>query len=98
MRSNFNVVHRLKPECRAKGLVPLPNQPELDVSFEHLRNLNSIPESGPDYRFPIEDARRSYVISELLGSVSPDELCRTVAPKPENQPAPTKTAVYTQTG
>ena len=92
MRSNFNVVHRLNPECGAKALVPLPEQPELDVSFEHLRDLNSNPEFGPDYRFPIKEARRSYVISELLGSVSPDELCRSVAPKPENQPAPTKSA------
>ena len=63
-------VHRLNPEIGAKARVPLPDQPELSVGYQHLLNLEE--RHGPDYGFDPEEAERSYTVRELLEGVRRD--------------------------
>ena len=80
-RSALNVVlddledvhARHYPEIGAKALVPLTDQPELDVSYYHLLRLEE--RRGLDHEFDPEGADRSYTVRELLEGVR-----RNVAP------------------
>lgn len=67
VRSNFDFVHDLNPECKAKALVPLPDQPDVSVSHKHLHLLEST--FDPTHAFIPDGAKRSYKVSELLDSI-----------------------------
>ena len=76
-RSALNVVlndlehvHGLNREIGAKALVPLPDQPELSVGYQHLLNLEE--RHRLDHTFDPEDADRSYTVRELLEGVRRD--------------------------
>ena len=58
------------PEVGAKALVPLTDQPELHVSYEHLLTLEA--RRGLNYEFDPEGADRSYTVRELLEGVRRD--------------------------
>ena len=60
-------VHALNPECGAKPRVPLPDQPEHDVSYDHL--LTRERQHGSSYIIDPEGADRTYTVAELLDGV-----------------------------
>ena len=62
-------VHSLNPECGAKPRVPLPDQPERDVSYDHLLTLEANKKFGPGYEYLPEGADRTYTVAELLDGV-----------------------------
>jgi hypothetical protein len=63
-------VHARNPEIGAKQRVPLPDRPDLDVSYDHLLDLEE--RYGPDYEYPPEGAARAYTVRELLDGVRRD--------------------------
>lgn len=63
-------VHRMNPEIGEKARVPLPDQPELDESYEHLLVLEE--EDGAGYEYRPSGARRKYAVHELLEGVRLD--------------------------
>ena len=63
-------VHRLNPEIGAEARVPLPDQPEVSVSYEHLLDMEK--KYGPGYELHPEGAKRTYTVRELLEGVRPD--------------------------
>ena len=63
-------VHELNPEIGAKARVPLPDHPEVSVSYQHLLNLEE--RHGLDHEFDPEEAGRSYTVRELLEGVRRD--------------------------
>jgi len=77
---DLDEVHARNPEIGAKALVPLPDQSEIDVSYDHLLRLEK--RYGLDYAFDPEDADRSYVVCELLEGVRRD---RSLQPDDERQ-------------
>jgi hypothetical protein len=73
VRHNLEVVHKLNPEIGTEARVPLPDDAEVDVGFEHLRALEA--EEGATHAFRPEKAKRKYTVGELLEGV--------VGPRPE---------------
>ena len=67
-------VHELNPEIGAKARVPLPDHPEVSVSYQHLLNLEE--RHGLDHAFDPEEAGRSYTVRELLEGVRRDAQSR----------------------
>ncbi|MCP5119073.1 MAG: GTP-binding protein, partial [bacterium] len=65
--NDLEYVHRLNPECGEKARVPLPDQPKVSVSYDHLLTLEK--RHGPDHKFDPEDASGSYSVGELLEGV-----------------------------
>jgi internalin A len=63
----LNVVHDLNPEAGPKGRVPLPDDPERTVGYDHLVELEG--RESRDYRFYPEGAQRQYTVAELLDGV-----------------------------
>ena len=88
---DLDEVHARNPEIGEKALVPLTDQPELDVSYEHLLKLEE--RYGLDHSFDPEDADRSYTVRELLegvrrervrsGPMVPDEPRRSSRSRPD---------------
>ena len=73
-RSALNVVlndlehvHGLNPEIGAEARIPLLEQPDLSVGYEHLLNMEKL--YGPDYTLHPEGAGRPYIVRELLEGV-----------------------------
>jgi GTPase SAR1 family protein len=64
---DLEVVHELNPECAAEARVPLPDQPEKDVGYNHLLTLEE--EEGSEYRHRPDGAGRAYTVQELLHGV-----------------------------
>jgi internalin A len=64
---DLDEVHALNPEIGAKALVPLTDQPELDVPYEHLLTLEQ--RRGLDHEFDPPGADRPYTVRELLEGV-----------------------------
>jgi internalin A len=60
-------VHALNPEARPTAKVPLPDNPEVDVSYDHLLMLEQ--RKGPSYKLIPDGAEREYRVSELLDGV-----------------------------
>lgn len=60
-------VHARNPEIGAEARVPLPDQPERDVSYQHLLRLER--ERGPNYSYWPDNAKRPYPVQELLQGV-----------------------------
>ena len=67
---DLDEVHARYAELGAKPLVPLADQPELDVSYQHLLRLGGALRPGP--RIRSEDADRPYTVRELLEGVRRD--------------------------
>ena len=68
----FEDVHARNREIGAQSRVPLPEQPELDVSYDHLLTLES--SYGPGYEYPVEGANRAYPVRELLDGVRHEQI------------------------
>lgn len=64
---DLNEVHRLNPETKPKAMVPLTDEPDLAVSYEHLRTLEE--RYGLEHRFDPDGAARVYSVRELLEGV-----------------------------
>ena len=66
--SNYLIqVHKLNPKCDAAARVPLPDMPEVDVSYAHLVKLED--KYSSSYRLEPEGANRDYSVAELLDGV-----------------------------
>jgi small GTP-binding protein len=74
-------VHALNPEAEPLALVPLPEQPDQQVRYEHLLELER--RYGSDHAFLPEGAGREYTVRELLEGVRRD----TGAPPPREPQA-----------
>jgi hypothetical protein len=70
VRNYFKAVHRYYAKLSVKERVPLPDQPDVDVGYDHLVNLER--EEGIDHIFLPEDAHRKYSVRELLEGVRID--------------------------
>ena len=62
-------VHTLNRDLGQEARVPLPDNPDVSVAYDHLLALESDPEAGSNYRFRPEGAERFYTVSELLEGV-----------------------------
>ncbi len=62
---HLEAVHDLNPEAGPDAVVPLPDKPEVHVSYRHLLNLEEkkVPTHFPD------GADREYLVAELLDGV-----------------------------
>ncbi len=65
VRDRFARVHRLYPELNPRELVPLPDRPDLDVSYLHLVTLEGLGQKA----FVPEGASQMYRVSDLLNKV-----------------------------
>jgi hypothetical protein len=65
--SHLDAVHEQNPEIGARARVPLPDQPDFDISYDHLLDLET--KEGLEYAYRPEDAGRSYTVGELLEGV-----------------------------
>jgi hypothetical protein len=72
VRNHLKAVHDRNPEVKPDERVPLKDQLELDVSFDHLLRLEDL--KGPDFEFLPEGAEREYAVSELLEGVRPERI------------------------
>ncbi len=70
--NDLDRVHEKNPAVEAKAMVPLPDNPDVAVSYEYLRELED--EEGAGYSFRPEGGKRRYTIRELLESVRRDEV------------------------
>jgi internalin A len=67
VRGYFDAVHRYYAKLRVDARVPLPQQPEVDVGYQHLVTLEQ--RKGLDHMFLPENADREYSVRELLEGV-----------------------------
>jgi serine/threonine protein kinase/nucleoside phosphorylase/Leucine-rich repeat (LRR) protein len=74
VRGYFDTVHHYYARLPVKARVPLPEQPEVDVGYEHLIALEQ--RRGLDHMFLPEDAAREYTVRELLEGVRDDRVAR----------------------
>ena len=68
--NDLEYVHKLNPEIGPDPRVPLPRQPEVSVSYEHLLHMELL--NGPGYELHPEGANRPYTVHELLDGVRRD--------------------------
>jgi internalin A len=71
LRQEFTSIHGTIPNLRPDERVPLPDQPELSVSYGHLLRMEG---EGRKDHWP-EGAKRNYTIAELLDGIE-DQLIR----------------------
>ncbi|HWO26635.1 MAG TPA: COR domain-containing protein [Kofleriaceae bacterium] len=71
IRNYFEAVHRHYAKLTVSARVPLPDQPDVDIGYDHLITLEL--EEGPEHAFRPEGARRKYTVRELLEGVRHDE-------------------------
>jgi hypothetical protein len=64
---DLDEVHKRNPETNPKAMVPLPDEPHLAESYQHLLTLEE--RYGLDHQFDPRDAARSYTVQELLEAV-----------------------------
>lgn len=67
VRNELEAVHALNPESNAEARVPLPDDAEVTVGYEHLLMLER--EEGSAHAFRPERAKRKYTVGELLDGV-----------------------------
>ncbi|WP_305988627.1 COR domain-containing protein [Roseibium sp. MMSF_3544] len=67
LRDAFLTVHKALGDLEATAWVPMPDNPEIEESYDFLLRLER--EEEPDYRHRPTDADHSYKISELLHHV-----------------------------
>jgi hypothetical protein len=76
--NDLAAVHELNPEAEPTALVPLPDQPDEQVRYEHLLVLEE--RFGADHRYWPEAARREYTVGELLEGVRRDPVASSRRP------------------
>ena len=69
IRDQFRQIHRTIPKIGAQEKVPLPDNPDVVVGYEHLLTLE---EQGID-RFVPEGATKAYLVQDLLNGVEDPE-------------------------
>jgi hypothetical protein len=69
--TDLDRVHEFNPESKPKALVRLPAEPEVTVSYTHLRRMEEV--YGPVHRFLPDGASHEYEVRELLDGVRRDE-------------------------
>jgi hypothetical protein len=67
---HLEAVHTLNPEAGPDAVVPLPDRPEVHVSYKHLLMLEQ--RMGPDHSFFPDGADRPYLVRKLLEGVRRD--------------------------
>jgi internalin A len=68
-------LHQQYKELQVSKVVPLPEQPEVSIEYDHLLKLEEA--EGLDYSFWIPGAKRKYQVKDLLEGVrSPSEGAR----------------------
>ena len=88
IRSSFELIHQsFSEKSRPEEKIPLPNNPEVVVSYKHLLNLErkNIPEFLPD------GADDLFSVSELLSSIKP-----TVSESENSGDRPSTLNIYTE--
>jgi len=80
VRERLRVVHDLNPEAGPKARVPLPDDPDNSVGYDHLIELEA--RKGRHHRFDPEGADRDYSVEELLEGVRGEGR----PPQPRSQP------------
>ena len=70
VRNYLNAVHSRYAKLDVKAKVPLPDQPEVDVSYDHLVKLEE--RYGLEHSFDPEGAQRAYRVRELIEGVRHD--------------------------
>ncbi|QDT95532.1 Miro-like protein [Gimesia aquarii] len=65
----LEIVHRRFGELGAEACVPLPEQPQLDESYDHLLILEGDEQDGPNHEYRPRGAKRKFTVSELLNGV-----------------------------
>ncbi|WLD11866.1 COR domain-containing protein [Planctellipticum variicoloris] len=65
--NDLEYVHRLNSEIQPVARVPLPDRPELSVSYDYLLRLER--SKGAEFTFLPEDGDREYKVRELLDGV-----------------------------
>ncbi|MEO1089945.1 MAG: COR domain-containing protein, partial [Pseudomonadota bacterium] len=86
----FDDVHDWQGDVGAEPRVPLPDEPDLDVGYDHLRRLED--RYGGDHAFDPEGAERSYTVAELLNGVRHERRPVNEHEAPPPQPAPAVSA------
>ena len=68
--NHLEAAHAQNPGIGAEARVPVPDQLEVDVSYDHLLTLEE--EYGPDYSHHADGATNAYRVQELLDGVRRD--------------------------
>jgi internalin A len=71
VRDLLKRVHGLHEALGEDARVPLPDHPDLDVSYEHLLRLEDA--EGPEHSWLPEKAQRKYTVMELLDGVRAED-------------------------
>jgi internalin A len=79
-------VNRLNPESKPTTKVPLPDNPQIAVSYEHLLNLEDL--KGPDFEYIPEGTSKSYRVGDLLDGVRFHRIAPQTKPLPAAKAAP----------
>lgn len=66
-RQTMESLHQLYRELGAKAVVPMPDDPEIEESYDYLERLER--EEGGGYHHRPSGAKRAYVVTELLDAV-----------------------------
>ena len=83
----LKVVHDLNPEIGPQARIPLPGHNELDVSHQHLLDLEA--KHGPDYRWEPEDAGgQDYRVGDLLHGLQLEPDARQVTTRQQSTQRP----------
>jgi internalin A len=86
--NDLEAVHALNPEAQPDPRVPIPGQPDKDVGYQYLLELEG--RYDADRSLPFEGASREYTVRELLEGVRRDHVApqnRYVAERSTEQPA-----------
>jgi small GTP-binding protein len=83
IRSVFAKVHQRMPESAPTERVPLPDQPEVDVGYDHLRALER--DEGSAHTFRPEGAQRKYSVAELLHGIRNDRFAHASLVRPGDE-------------
>ena len=65
--NDLDAVHALNPEAEPEALVPLPDNPEVHITYKHLLVLEQ--KLGSNHEFIPDGAERLYQVRELLEGV-----------------------------
>jgi GTPase SAR1 family protein len=94
VREDLAHIHALNREAKPKELVPLPDDPNLDVPYEHLRRLED--QKGRDYSFLPQGCEREYKVHELLDGVREDRRAEHPEEMDRRSPAASATSASSQ--
>jgi internalin A len=74
VRNHFDAVHHYYARLKVEERVPLPDQPDVDVGYQHLIRLED--RKGLEHMYLPENALREYSVRELLEGVRDDSARR----------------------